>query len=112
MLVAIASATTTAVLFAAGTAGTVLPAAVVTSLAQPLAPSAGLNGSASAAVADAGLPPAAQVYEQALAWVVNVTSPAVVRTGQGQAVQLRGIGSGFVLDAQGHVVGPKRSLAR
>ena len=82
VLMAIASAATTAALFAAGTAGTVLPAAVVTSLARPLAPSARLNGSAIAAVADTGLPPAAKVYEQAAASVVNITSLAVVRTGQ------------------------------
>jgi 2-alkenal reductase len=108
VLVTVASAAAAAVLFAAGTAGGVLlgmlPAEAVTRPTQPFAPSDPFDGNTIAAVAEAGLPPAAQVYEQAAASVVNVTSLAIVRTGQGQAVQPRGIGSGFVLDAQGHIV--------
>ncbi len=63
----------------------------------------------------AGASPAAQVYQQAGPSVVNITSLAVVRSqfgagGQGQQAQQtqqtqpRGTGSGFVIDAQGHIV--------
>jgi 2-alkenal reductase len=64
----------------------------VVARAQP-APSAGAQN------------PAAAVYQQNGASVVNITSIAVVRTRAGQqAEQPQGIGSGFVIDDQGRIV--------
>ncbi|MGH2351306.1 MAG: S1C family serine protease [Chloroflexota bacterium] len=47
---------------------------------------------------------AAQVYQRYGASVVSVTSVAAVRTPGGLMEQPQGIGSGFVIDAQGHIV--------
>jgi 2-alkenal reductase len=47
---------------------------------------------------------AAEVYRQAGASVVNITSVGVVRTAAGVAAQPQGTGSGFVLDDRGHIV--------
>jgi 2-alkenal reductase len=47
---------------------------------------------------------ASQVYEWHGASVVNVTSLAVVRTRSGSAEVPRGVGSGFIWDAAGHIV--------
>jgi 2-alkenal reductase len=48
--------------------------------------------------------PAVSVYQQNGASVVNITSLAVVPTRQGQTVQPQGVGSGFILDADGRIV--------
>jgi S1-C subfamily serine protease len=136
--VAMASSATTALLFVActaanggGRAGQAVPPSAP-SAAQPTparsSPSAepstvrvGLPPvaapSAGAQAAPASPNPAAQVYQQNGASVVNITSLAVVRTGQGQATQPQGIGSGFVIDADGriatnnHVVQDAQQLA-
>ena len=88
-VVAITSAATVAVLFTACNGGAGLP--VQAPEARPdlalLLPRAA-QGLVSAA--DPGAAQAVQVYQQGAASVVNVTSLAVVRTGQGPAVQPRG----------------------
>jgi S1-C subfamily serine protease len=48
--------------------------------------------------------PAITVYAQNGASVVNITSIAVVPTGQGQVTQPQGIGSGFMLDTHGRIL--------
>lgn len=44
------------------------------------------------------------VFQQNGASVVNITSIAVVSTSQGMAMQPQGVGSGFILDADGRIV--------
>jgi len=143
--VALASSATTALLFAACTADNAstrspeVPAATAgaaatapstsgaaapaTAAAPSLAPVAAQGGprvaapSALAASAQASGNPAITVYQQNGASVVNITSLAVVRTRQGQTTQPQGIGSGFMLDADGriatnnHVVQDAQQLA-
>jgi S1-C subfamily serine protease len=48
--------------------------------------------------------PAVEVYQRNAASVVSVNSLAVLRTFQGLTEIPRGVGSGFVLDDQGHIV--------
>jgi S1-C subfamily serine protease len=47
---------------------------------------------------------ATEVYRQNSASVVNITSLAIVRTTQGTATRPQGLGSGFILDDQGHII--------
>src|SRR6266851_149933 len=48
--------------------------------------------------------PAIAVYAQNGASVVNITSIAIVPTRQGMVAQPQGVGSGFMLDADGRIV--------
>jgi S1-C subfamily serine protease len=121
--VAMVSSATTALLFAACTAAstqsgqagpTAGPSAAPPAssaspaVAEPSAVRVGLPTlavqSAAAQAASASPNPAAQVYQQNGASVVNITSLAVVRTRLGQVEQPQGIGSGFIIDDQGRIV--------
>src|SRR5579859_4829779 len=85
-------------------------------IAVPVSPGPGKNSigpvqspGGSVAVAQSVAPspppnPAAQVYQQNGASVVNITSLAVLPTIGGLAQQPQGIGSGFVVDDQGRIV--------
>jgi S1-C subfamily serine protease len=99
--VAIASSATTALLFAACTVdsatGRTAPSA------QRIGPSVSVP-TVAAHAAPASPNPAVSVYQQNGASVVNITSLAVVPTRQGQTVQPQGVGSGFILDADGRIV--------
>ncbi|MBI2756355.1 MAG: trypsin-like peptidase domain-containing protein [Chloroflexi bacterium] len=70
-------------------------------LPQPQVASARAQTPAQAAV---GVNPAAQVYRDNGASVVNITSIAVVRTRQGQSTQPQGIGSGSIIDTEGRII--------
>jgi 2-alkenal reductase len=59
--------------------------------------------SAEAQTAPGSSNPAVQVYRLNGASVVNITSLAVIRTGQGQLTRPQGVGSGFVIDADGRI---------
>ena len=86
-----------------GTPGTAAPGAGVSA-----GGTAGRSEVAGVQTAPSGANSAAAVYRSAGAAVVNITSLAVVRTQFGgassQQAQPQGTGSGFMLDAQGHIV--------
>jgi 2-alkenal reductase len=76
------------------------------STAQPapaVAQSTPVTATNSSTTAPGALNPAASVYQQNGASVVNITSLAVVRTRQGQAQLPQGVGSGFIIDGDGRI---------
>ncbi len=116
--IAAISSLTTAVLFVACTVEnparivsppTAAPASPAASTASA-SPAAQLTAAqlaparANAQAAPAAQNPAAEVYRRNGASVVNITSIGVVRTRQGLSPQAQGVGSGFIIDADGRIV--------
>jgi S1-C subfamily serine protease len=95
---ALASSLATAILFMTASAPSAQPANPSTGTPSLGAPS--VSAQSSAPVADA----AVQVYQQNGPSVVNIASRAVVRSRFGPAQQTQGVGSGFILDADGRIV--------
>jgi S1-C subfamily serine protease len=90
---------------AGGTSAGATPApAAQSSGAAAAAPPAATAVRTSAQAAPGSTNPAATVYQQNGASVVNITSIAVVRTRQGRTAQPQGIGSGFILDVDGRII--------
>jgi S1-C subfamily serine protease len=103
----VASSATTALLFAACTAQNpaAQPAASPTSGAAPQTPFQVSTARAAAQPASGAGNPAAAVYQQNGASVVNITSLALVASLTGQTAERpQGIGSGFMIDTDGRIV--------
>jgi S1-C subfamily serine protease len=110
ILVAAVSSATTAVVIAAcavqgNQAATAAPSAAALASVAPVASSPIVAVRAAAAQpGPGGVNPAVSVFQQNGASVVNITSLALIGRGTNQTTQPLGVGSGFMLDADGRIV--------